>query len=102
MERNVLVTRGGSDHRTVILVPEVKADHTTGITLLHVQFVRRLPADVARGVLQGWDGRYDRLVDWVTETEGTFREDILADIDIIDLLTVPMSDLAERWRTPAS
>ena len=25
-----------------------------------------------RGVLQGYDRRYDRLVDWVTETEGTF------------------------------
>jgi glucosamine--fructose-6-phosphate aminotransferase (isomerizing) len=102
MERDVLVTRGASDHRTVILVPEVKAEQTTGITLLHVQLVQRLPADVARGVLQGWDGRYDRLVDWVTETEGTFREDLLADIDVIDLLTVPMSDLAERWRTPAA
>jgi glucosamine--fructose-6-phosphate aminotransferase (isomerizing) len=49
--------------------------------------------------LQGWDQRYDRLVDWVTESEGTFREDLLADIDVIDLLTVPVSDLAERWRT---
>jgi glucosamine--fructose-6-phosphate aminotransferase (isomerizing) len=98
-ERSVLVSRGASDGRTVILVPEIKADQVTGITLLHVQFVSRLPADVARGVLQGWDQRYDRLVDWVTESEGTFREDLLADIDVIDLLTVPVSDLAERWRT---
>jgi glucosamine--fructose-6-phosphate aminotransferase (isomerizing) len=95
----VLVSRGASDGRTVILGPEIKADQVTGITLLHVQFVSRLPADVARGVLQGWDQRYDRLVDWVTESEGTFREDLLADIDVIDLLTVPVSDLAERWRT---
>ena len=83
----------------MILVPEVKASQATGITLLHVQFVPRLSPDVARGVLQGWDRRYDRLVDWVTETEGSFRDDLLADIDVLDLLTVPMSDLAQRWRT---
>jgi glucosamine--fructose-6-phosphate aminotransferase (isomerizing) len=98
-EQRVLVSRGASDGRTVVLVPEVKANQATGITLMHVRFVPRLPADVARGVLQGWDQRYDRLVDWVTETEGTFRDDLLADIDVLDLLTVPMSDLAERWRT---
>ena len=33
-----------------------------------------------RGVLQGYDRRYDRLVDWVTETEGSFRDDLLADV----------------------
>jgi hypothetical protein len=38
------------------------------------------------------------LVDWVTETEGGFRDDLLAEIPVIDLLTVPVSDLAERWR----
>ena len=27
-----------------------------------------------RGVLQGYDRRYDRLVDWVTETEGAFDD----------------------------
>ena len=61
--------------------------------------VRRPPErTVARAVLQGWDRRYDRLVDWVTETEGGFRDDLLAEIPVIDLLTVPVSDLAERWR----
>ncbi len=44
----------------------------TGITLLHVRFHDRLDAAAMRGVLQGYDRRYDRLVDWVTETEGAF------------------------------
>ena len=57
----------------VVFVPEVKAGETTGITLLHVAFHDRLPVDVMRGVLQGYDRRYDRLVDWVTETEGELR-----------------------------
>ena len=42
-EREVLVVRGRSDGRTVILVPEVKAGACTGITLLHVRFHDRLP-----------------------------------------------------------
>ena len=65
------MARGRSDGRTVIFVPEVKGGTCTGITLLHVRFHDRLPAAVMRGVLQGYDRRYDRLVDWVTETEGT-------------------------------
>jgi glucosamine--fructose-6-phosphate aminotransferase (isomerizing) len=98
MERELLVARGRRDGRTVMMVPEVKGEQCTGITLLHVAFHDRLPAGVARAVLQGWDRRYDRLVDWVTETEATFREDLLAEIPVVDLLTEPVSDLAERWR----
>jgi glucosamine--fructose-6-phosphate aminotransferase (isomerizing) len=81
-----------------MMVPEVKGTQTTGITLLHVRFEDTLPAPAARAVLQGWDRRYDRLVDWVAETEGGFRDDLLAEIRVVDLLTVPVSDLAERWR----
>ena len=73
-EREVLVARGRSDGRTVIFVPEVKAGTATGITLLQVRFHDRLDAATMRGVLIGYDRRYDRLVDWVTETEGTFDD----------------------------
>jgi glucosamine--fructose-6-phosphate aminotransferase (isomerizing) len=52
-------------------------------------------------VLQGYDHRYDRLVDWVTETEGTFDEALLAEVPVIDLLVEPVSALADRWRRPA-
>ena len=70
----MLVARGRSDGRTVILVPEVKAGTPTGITLLHVRFHDRLDAATMRSVLVGYDRRYDRLVDWVTETEGAFDD----------------------------
>jgi glutamine---fructose-6-phosphate transaminase (isomerizing) len=99
VEREVLVARGRRDGRTVILVPEVKGSETTGITLLHVRFHERLTAPVMRGVLQGYDRRYDRLVDWVTETEGTFRDDRLAELDVVELLTAPISETADRWRS---
>jgi glutamine---fructose-6-phosphate transaminase (isomerizing) len=46
----------------------------TGITLLHVKLHDRLDATTMRHVLQGYDNRYARLVDWVTETEGEFDD----------------------------
>lgn len=95
--REVLVARGRSDGRTVIFVPEVKGGVTVGITLLHVRFHDRLPAPVMRSVLQGYDHRYDRLVDWVSETEGSLRDDLLADIPVADLLILPLVDVADRW-----
>jgi len=93
------VARGRSDNRTVIMVPEVKAGMCVGITLLHVQFHDRLPAAVMRSVLQGYDRRYDRLVDWVTETEGVFRDDLLGEFPVADLLIAPISDAADQWRS---
>jgi glucosamine--fructose-6-phosphate aminotransferase (isomerizing) len=99
IDRDVLVARGLSDGRTVVLVPEVKGNQTTGITLLHAQFADRLAAPVAKGVLQGYGGRYELLTDWVTETEATFRDDLLADVAVIELLTLPVRELAERWRS---
>lgn len=97
-EREVLVATGRSDGRTVIFVPEVKSGETTGITLLQVAFHDVLPAAVMRGVLQGYDRRYDRLVDWVTETEGSFDDAPLGELSVTALLVEPISDAAEHWR----
>jgi glutamine---fructose-6-phosphate transaminase (isomerizing) len=96
-ERDVQVARGASDGRTVVLIPELKGNETTGITLLHVTLADRLDPAVARGVL-AYRGRYEALRDYVTETEPDFRDDRLGDVSVIDLLTVPILDLAERWR----
>jgi len=97
-EREVLVAVGRSDGRTLAFVPEVKGSETTGITLLHLALHDRLPADVMRGVLQGYDRRYDRLVDWVNETEGSFDESLLGELPVADLLIEPISDAADHWR----
>ena len=40
-----------------------------------------------------------RSCDAVTETEPTFRDDLLADVPVVDLLTEPINDLADRWRS---
>ena len=97
-DQEVFVTRGRSDGRTVILVPEVKSGETTGITLLHVSFHPTLDAATMKSVLMGYDDRYNRLVDWVRETETEFRDDLLANLSVVDALIAPISEAAERWR----
>ncbi|MEZ5297433.1 MAG: SIS domain-containing protein [Ilumatobacteraceae bacterium] len=96
--RELLVARGRRDGRTVIFVPEVKAGVCTGITLLHVRLHERLDAADMRGVLQGYDNRYARLVDWVTETEGDFDESKLGELPVDVLLIAPISETADLWR----
>jgi glucosamine--fructose-6-phosphate aminotransferase (isomerizing) len=98
LEGEVLLARGRADGRTVLFVPERKGAQVTGITLLHVRVPERLPVATMKGVLQGYRGRYDAMTDFVSETEPAFRDDLLATVDAVDLLTKPIADLADRWR----
>ena len=97
VEREVTVARG-ADGRTLVLVPEVKGNEAVGIALLHVRFRDRLPADAARRVLEGYRDRYRAISDQVTETVPLMRDDVLATIDLVELLTEPVVALARRWR----
>jgi glucosamine--fructose-6-phosphate aminotransferase (isomerizing) len=99
-EREVTVVRGASDGRTVILVPEAKGQQITGMTLLHVRFRDRLPAERAAAVLSGYRTRFNALSDAVTETEPAFDLTRLGDEPMAELLTEPVYDLARRWRPP--
>jgi glucosamine--fructose-6-phosphate aminotransferase (isomerizing) len=96
VEREPFVTVG-TDGRVVLIVPEVKDNQTTGLTLCHVKLVDDLGAGTARTVLQGYRNRYRQLVDVVTEAEPAFREDLLAEVSTVDLLTAPISDVAAHW-----
>jgi len=98
-EHTVLVARGRSDGRTVLLVPEIKEGETTGITLLHVRLRDDLALPALRSVLQGYRNRYAALKQSVTETEPVFRDDLLVDVPVVELMTEPVSALAERWRS---
>ena len=98
LERRVFVARGRSDDRTVVIVPEVKDNVTTGLTLLQVKLADELSPGAARGVLQGYRNRYSAVRDAVMETEPIFREDLLGQQPVADLLTLPINDLADRWR----
>ncbi len=100
VERIPFVTVG-HDGRVVLIVPEVKDAQTTGMTLLHVRLTDDLGAAVARNVLQGYRNRYRQLVDFVTERQPTFRDDILAHVPTVELLTAPISEVAGRWSAGA-
>jgi glucosamine--fructose-6-phosphate aminotransferase (isomerizing) len=101
-EREVTVARGASDGRTVIMIPEGKGVHVSGMTLLHVQFFDRLPVPTMRSVLEGYRGRFSALADAVTETEPLFDEQRLAEVPVVDVLTEPVYVLARRWRRDGS
>ncbi len=97
-EREVTVAVGRSDGRQLVLIPEVKGNQCTGITLLHARFAPELPPGRMRSVLEAYRDRYAALKDAVTETEPTFRDDLLGRITPIELLTTPVNVLADRWR----
>lgn len=99
MEREVTVAVGRSDGRTIVIVPEARGTQCTGLTLLHCRFADHLPAARARSVLEQYRTRLSALTDAVTETEPTFRDDLLGEIPIVELLTSPVYVLAERWRS---
>ena len=87
----------GSDGRVVLIVPEIKDGEATGLTLCHLTLSDDLGVATARSVLQGYHNRYRQLVDVVTEREPSFREDLLATIPTVDLLTAPISEVAQAW-----
>jgi len=97
-EREVTVAVGLSDGRSVLLVPEVKGNQCTGITLLHVRFHEHLPVPVMRSVLEGYRHRYEALRDVVTETEPVMRDDLLGTLSVVELLTAPVFVLAAAWK----
>ena len=43
--------------------------------------------------MEGYKDRYTAISDYVTETEPTFRSDILSSIPVADLLIAPIEDL---------
>jgi glutamine---fructose-6-phosphate transaminase (isomerizing) len=99
VERQVLVGKGRSDGRTFIIVPEVKDGEATGLALLHVRLATDLTLPALRAVLQGYRNRYGAIKHAVTETEPVFRDDLLVDVPVVELMTEPVNDLADRWRS---
>ena len=101
-ERQLLVARGLSDGRTFILIPEIDRTGVSGILLLHVRFREAASAAAMRGILASYRNRYVSLKDAVTETEPQFREEILAELPVADLLTEPIDVLAAHWQVRKS
>jgi glucosamine--fructose-6-phosphate aminotransferase (isomerizing) len=99
VEHTVLVAKGRNDGRTVVIVPEIKDGEPTGLSLLHVRLNDNLSLAALRSVLQGYRNRYAAIKHAVTETEPVFRDDLLIDVSVLDLMTEPVNLLAEHWRS---
>src|SRR5579875_2955171 len=95
--REVTVFRGLTDGRTGVMVPEAKDGQVTGLTLLHVRFVPSLAPQQAKAVLQAYQGRYQALVDAVTEARPDFDDSVLGRVPFVDLMTEPVALLARYW-----
>ncbi len=102
MAREVLVTRGARDGRTIVLIPEVKDRQAVGLTLLHVVLHEHMSVDDLRGVLHGYRNRYNKIRDAVCETEPHLRDDRLVDLPVEDLLIDPVGGIANRLRAEGS
>ncbi len=87
----------GTDSRTVIIVPEVQDGQTVGLTLCHLDLVPKLDSDTARSVLTNYRNRYRQLVDVVQEKHPTFDHGKFENVATVDLLTAPISEVAENW-----
>ena len=91
---------GRSDGRTLVIVPEVKGNQCTGLTLLHAPVPRRgCRRPPCARCSRPTAAATTRSKDAVTETEPTFRDDLLGEQPVIELLTEPVNVLADRWRS---
>jgi hypothetical protein len=98
IERRIFVATGARDQRQMIIAPELRRGQVCGLTLLHVEFREHVPVPVLRLVLRGYRNRYDMLRNAITETEPEFKEDLLEQIPVAQLLTEPILALAQRWK----
>lgn len=96
-DRQCLVARGARDGRTFVLVPEVEGRRTVALTLLHVELAERAPKATLRGVLSAYRRRLSELQDAVTETQPVFDDALLESFTVLELLTLPIPQLAGRW-----
>jgi glutamine---fructose-6-phosphate transaminase (isomerizing) len=96
-QRQPLVAIGRGDSRSVIIVPEITDDHTTGLVLLHVIFHEHLAPRTMKAVLDGYRGRLAWLRSAVTEIQPTFDERLLGRLPPLALLTAPVEALAHCW-----
>ena len=96
-EKTIWVAIGKSDGAKVILVPEIKRSKCVGITILHVDINENLDLDSRKNILEGYKQKLFAISDNVTETEDSFDESKLLEIDIMELLTQPVVTLSQHW-----
>ena len=99
-DREVMVARGRSDGRTVMIVPESKDTHVDRARAPPCAVPRPAGGRRARaGVLKAYRDRYDALRDAVTETEPPFDDERARhDFRWSTCSPRPCTCLADHWR----
>ena len=67
-----------------------------GIMLLHTEFREDLDAATVRRVLQGYRNRYANIRDALVEQNGSFDDELLTRMPVLELLTQPVLVVAEQ------
>ena len=98
VQRTVLVAKGRSDGRTVIIVPEVKDGQPTGLAL-YVDLREDLPLPVLRAVLQGYRNRYSAIRNAVTRNRCVPRRPADRPRHRRSHDRQPVNHSADRWRS---
>lgn len=95
-EQTVHVVRGSQDGLSVVLVPEVDNGVTTGITLLHCEFLDRLSGVESREMLEGYKNKYLALSASLSENGYELDDAMLENIAPKDQLIQPVAWLTDQ------
>ena len=96
-----MLTRGRSDGRTVVMVPERVAGTSQAITLLHVELLPTAPpGDRVRRAVQAAGDRADQIVAAVTEVLPGFPLDTVWELPPAVLLLDPVESVLHTLRHP--
>lgn len=92
----VLLIRGRSDGRVVIVVPEPAYGEpgSRRVSVVHVELRPQVPPATIVAVLQHMGGRWRELLAAITETEPNFDERDIGAVGVTDLLFGPIDEVA--------
>ncbi|MFA7480959.1 MAG: SIS domain-containing protein [Vulcanimicrobiota bacterium] len=87
--------RGSRDRRPIAIVPMVPRGRVEKLVLLHLEFEKAVSLRCKVSVMQELRQKYENLKSLVTERDVAWDDSYLQNIDIEELVMVPVKDLAQ-------
>lgn len=88
--------RGGKDHMPILIIPSAPRGQVEKLSLLHLRFNESLPLDRRVALLRDLSGRYDDIKGQVLESDTVWNDQVLNEVSVSDLVTLPIHQLSER------
>lgn len=88
--------RGSRDKRPIAIVPLVPRGRVEKLVLLHLEFQKDVSRRCKVNLLQELRQKYENLKSLVTERDVTWDDAYLDEIEVEDLVMVPVKDLGKR------